>query len=68
LTFQEKRALLADGEALAFLHNLIWKTPSEKMNPAWARALAQYRSSCRRTRSKPEGPEAILTKTQPAAA
>ena len=68
LTPQQKRALLADGETLAFMHNLIWKTPSEMMNPAWARALAQYRSSCRRNRPKPEAPETNLTKTQPAAA
>jgi hypothetical protein len=68
LTPQQKRALLADGETLAFMHNLIWKTPSEMMNPAWAQALAQYRSSCRRNRPKQEAPEASLTKTQPAAA
>ena len=68
LTFQQKRALLSDGETLAYLHNLIWKTPSEMMNPAWARALAQYRSSNRRTRSKPEEPETSLAKTQPVAA
>jgi membrane glycosyltransferase len=68
LTPQEKRALLSDGETLAFMHTLIWKTPSEMMNPSWARALAQYRSSCRRSRPKPETTEATLTKTQPAAA
>ena len=68
LTPQQKRALLADGETLAFMHNLIWKTPSEMMNPAWARALAQYRSSCRRNRPKLERAEAISTKTQSAAA
>jgi len=54
LTSQQKRALLADGETLAYLHNLVWKTPSDRMNPAWARALAQYRSSFRRPHSKPE--------------
>jgi len=68
LTPQEKRALLSDGETLAFMHSLIWKTPSEMMNPSWARALAQYRSSCRRSRPKPETPETGLPKTQPAAA
>jgi len=68
LTPQQKRALLADGETLAFMHNLIWKTPSEMMNPAWARALAQYRSSCRRSRPKLERTESISTKTQSAAA
>jgi hypothetical protein len=68
LTPQQKRALLGDGETLAFMHNLIWKTPSEMMNPAWARALEQYRSSCRRNRPKPGVTEAGLTKTQPAAA
>jgi membrane glycosyltransferase len=68
LTSQEKRALLADGETLASMHHLIWKTPSERMNPAWALALAQYRSSFRRSRSKPKTPEENLTKTQPAVA
>jgi membrane glycosyltransferase len=68
LTPQEKRALLADGETLAYMHNLIWKTPSERMNPTWALALAQYRSSFRRTRSKPKAPEPNLTKSHPAAA
>jgi membrane glycosyltransferase len=67
LSSQQKRALLADGETLAYMHNLIWKTPSEMMNPAWALALAQYRSAFR-TRSKPETAEASLAKTQPAAA
>src|ERR1700736_551845 len=68
LTSQEKRALLSDGETLAFMHSLIWKTPPEMMNPSWARALAQYRSSCRRSRTKPDAPEPGLTKTQSAAA
>jgi membrane glycosyltransferase len=68
LTSQEKRALLADGETLAYMHNLIWKTPSEMMNPAWALALAQYRSACRRNRPMPDVPEVGLVKTQPAAA
>ena len=54
LTSQQKRALLADGETLAHLHNLVWKTPSELMNPAWVRALAQYRSSLRHNRFKSE--------------
>jgi membrane glycosyltransferase len=54
LSSQQKRALLADGETLAYLHNLVWKTPSELMNPAWARALAQYRSSFRQSPSKPD--------------
>jgi hypothetical protein len=54
LSSQQKRALLADGETLAYLHNLVWKTPSELMNPAWARALAQYRSSFRQLSSKPK--------------
>jgi membrane glycosyltransferase len=66
LSSQEKRALLADGEALAALHHLIWKTPSERMNPAWSIALAQYRSSFRRVRSKPKAPGETLTKPQPA--
>ena len=68
LTSQQKRALLADGETLAFMHNLIWKTPSEMMHPAWALALARYRSSFRRIRPKPEAPPASLTKTHSAAA
>ena len=68
LTSQQKRALLADGETLAYMHHLIWKTPSQMMNPAWALALAQYRSSCRRNRARPEGSQANLTKTQPVAA
>ena len=55
LTSQQKRALLADGETLAYLHNLVWKTPSELMNPAWVRALAQYRSSLRHNRFRSEG-------------
>lgn len=68
LTSQEKRALLADGETLAYMHNLVWKTPSAMLNPAWARALEQYRSSCRRPRSKSEDLERNLPKTQSAAA
>jgi membrane glycosyltransferase len=66
LSSQEKRALLADGETLAAMHHLIWKTPSEMMNPAWSMALAQYRSSFRRVRSKPKPPGETLTKPQPA--
>ncbi len=54
LSSQQKRALLADGETLAYLHNLVWKTPSDMMNPAWALALAQYRSSFHRSHSKSE--------------
>ena len=59
LTSQQKRALLADGETLAYLHNLVWKTPSELMNPAWARALAQYRSSLRHRCFRAEGGGAV---------
>jgi membrane glycosyltransferase len=47
LSAQERRALLADGDTLAYLHTLIWKTPSEKMNPAWAKALMEYRTEVR---------------------
>jgi membrane glycosyltransferase len=54
LSSQQKRALLADGETLATLHNLVWKTPSDMMNPAWACALAQYRSSFRHSQSMSE--------------
>jgi membrane glycosyltransferase len=66
LSSQEKRALLADGETLASLHHLIWKTPSQMMNPAWAMALAQYRSSFRRARPKPKASEETFRKSQPA--
>jgi membrane glycosyltransferase len=59
LTSQQKRALLADGETLAYLHNLVWKTPSQLMNPAWVRALAQYRSSLRHSRFRAEGGGAV---------
>jgi membrane glycosyltransferase len=59
LTSQQKRALLADGETLAYLHNLVWKTPSELMNPAWVRALAQYRSSLRHRCFRAEGGRAV---------
>jgi membrane glycosyltransferase len=44
LSTQERRALLADGQTLAYLHTLIWKTPSEIMNPEWAKALMEYRT------------------------
>jgi len=44
LTAEEKRALLGDGSALARLHNLIWRTPAEKMNPFWSTALYAYRN------------------------
>jgi membrane glycosyltransferase len=68
LTPQQKRALLGDGQTLAWLHNLIWKTPSGLMNPAWAEALAQYRSSRRSVRPQPEAIEARLANARPAAA
>jgi membrane glycosyltransferase len=44
LSAQERRALLADGATLAYLHTLIWKTPAERMNPEWAKALREYRT------------------------
>ncbi len=44
LSAQERRALLADGPTLAYLHTLIWKTPAERMNPEWAKALIEYRT------------------------
>jgi membrane glycosyltransferase len=68
LTPQQKRALLADGQALAYLHNRIWKTPSAMMNSVWAQALAQYSSSSRRARSKLEGSEPVVPATHPSAA
>ena len=43
LSAQERRALLSDGPTLAYLHTLIWKTPAERMNPAWVKALMEYR-------------------------
>jgi membrane glycosyltransferase len=68
LTSQQKRALLADGETLAYLHDLVWKTPAELMNPAWVRALAQYRYSLRESRSKSEARLAIGSEMQRAGA
>ena len=68
LTPQQKRALLGDGQTLAWLHNLIWKTPSGLMNPEWAKALAQYRSTRRGVRPQPEAIEARLADQQSAAA
>src|SRR5580700_4351723 len=68
LTPQQKRALLADGQTLGRLHNLIWKTPSGLMNPAWAQALALYRSSRRGVRPQPEAIEAMLASERAAAA
>jgi hypothetical protein len=53
---------------LAWLHNLIWKTPSGLMNPAWAEALAQYRYSRRGVRPQPEAIEARLASERHAAA
>ncbi|MBV8174946.1 MAG: glucans biosynthesis glucosyltransferase MdoH [Verrucomicrobia bacterium] len=50
LTPQQKRALLGDGQTLAKLHDLIWKTPAARLHPSWAKALAQYRSSKRGAR------------------
>jgi membrane glycosyltransferase len=67
LTSQQKRALLADGETLAYLHNLVWKTPSELMNPAWVRALAQYRSSLRHRCFRAEGGGAVGSEMKQAA-
>jgi membrane glycosyltransferase len=43
LTMCEKRAVLADGATVARLHDLIWRTPGEFMNPFWARAIEGYR-------------------------
>jgi membrane glycosyltransferase len=53
LTPQQKRALLGDGQTLANLHDLIWKTPAARLHPSWAKALAQYRSSKRGARPQP---------------
>jgi membrane glycosyltransferase len=44
LSAREKRALLADGATVARLHVLIWKTPTQLMNPMWSKALESYRS------------------------
>jgi membrane glycosyltransferase len=68
LTAQEKRALLTDGHNLAFLHTLIWKTPAEMMHPAWAKALAEYRSASRGVRHEPDLTEAKLAGVHPAVA
>jgi membrane glycosyltransferase len=45
LSDRERRALLSDGDALAFLHKLIWQTPAKGLHPDWAKALLQYRST-----------------------
>jgi membrane glycosyltransferase len=68
LTPQQKRALLGDGQTLAWLHNLIWKTPSALMHPAWSEALAQYRSSTRGSSPQPSALESRLASERPAAA
>ena len=68
LTPQQKRALLGDGQTLAWLHNLIWKTPSGLMNSEWAKALAQYRSSRRSVLPQPEAIEARLASERSVAA
>jgi membrane glycosyltransferase len=68
LTPQQKRALLGDGQTLAWLHNLIWKTPSGLMSPEWAEAFAQYRSSRRGVLPQPEAIEARLASERSAAA
>jgi membrane glycosyltransferase len=67
LTAQEKRALLTDGHNLAYLHMLIWKTPAGLMHPAWAKALAEYRSSSRNVKHEADLVEAKLASVQPAA-
>ena len=54
LSARERRALLSDGSALAYLHALIWKTPAEQMHPAWAKALMDYRRL-----KKPLGPSLV---------
>jgi hypothetical protein len=43
LSMREKCALLADGSAMAHLHDLIWRTPGQFMNPFWVRAIEGYR-------------------------
>jgi membrane glycosyltransferase len=43
LTMGEKRAVLGDGATMARLHDLIWRTPGELMNPLWVRAIEGYR-------------------------
>jgi membrane glycosyltransferase len=68
LTPQQRRALLGDGQTLAWLHNLIWKTPSALMHPAWSEALAQYRSSTRGDRSQPAAVESRIASERSAAA
>jgi membrane glycosyltransferase len=43
LSAREKRAVLADGATMARLHDLIWRTPGQFMNPLWTRAIEGYR-------------------------
>lgn len=45
LSARERRALLSDGTALAFLHTLIWQTEAKGLHPDWAKALLEYRST-----------------------
>jgi membrane glycosyltransferase len=54
LSAREKRALLADGQTVARLHVLIWKTPAQLMNPIWSHALESYRSPERTSRPASE--------------
>ncbi|MBV9391300.1 MAG: glucans biosynthesis glucosyltransferase MdoH, partial [Verrucomicrobia bacterium] len=68
LSPQEKRALLADGTKLAYLHTRIWKTPAQMMSPIWSEALAQYRARHRSVRPEPAAIEARLASAQPFAA
>jgi membrane glycosyltransferase len=44
LSPRERRALLSDGAALAFLHTLIWQTPAKGLHPDWVQALLEYRA------------------------
>jgi membrane glycosyltransferase len=54
LSARERRALLSDGAALAFLHNLIWQTPAKGLHPDWAKALLEYRSAHNPPDASPE--------------
>jgi membrane glycosyltransferase len=67
LSAQEKRAFLGDGPSLALLHTLVWKTPAQLMNPAWVKALEQYRSAARGHRPEADAIEALLNKARSAA-
>jgi membrane glycosyltransferase len=42
LTQREKLVLLADADAMSWLHKRIWLEPSESLAPWWQKAIKQY--------------------------